>query len=139
MGTWYSFNAAYIDPYSLSWDANIYFKELNGDISWGNVKKDAWANLAAEYDWAWTLDTLYIYSPTDPNARYTSVEMSQRTKSISINSKEYVTIDGIECAYGGSAGIEDLYNNPMLNLSGLIIKNCHLHHFGIKVGAGYGG
>jgi hypothetical protein len=132
---WYSYSAPYIDPASLSYYGNIFYKELRGNITWGRVKKAAWVNLAVEYDWAWTLDTLYIYSPTDPNTRYLGVEMAQRNECIDLNKKNYLTVDGVEIAYSGRYGIK--CGDPNYSeLSGLIIKNCNIHHFGSKDGAG---
>ncbi len=52
-------------------------KETDGDISWGRVKKYK-GDLAVEYDWTWISNHIYIYSPTDPNTRYSGVEMAQR-------------------------------------------------------------
>lgn len=131
---WYSYSAAYEDPYELTNDGNIYFIETDASISWGRVKKAAWANLAVEYDWAWTLDTLYIYSPTDPNSRYTSVEMTQRVYSINVNAKENIIIDGLELAYGSNKGVGEQW--PVTDISGLTVKNCHIHHVGIKNSGG---
>ncbi len=132
---WYSYDAAYIDLHGFTYDGNIYFKETDGDITWGRIHKDTWAELAVEYDWALTLDTLYIYSPTDPNTRYTGVEMSQRTIVANLNDKNYLAFDGLEIAYGAFAGISEQW--PATNLTGLTIKNCEVHHIGVKE-IGYG-
>jgi uncharacterized repeat protein (TIGR02059 family) len=130
---WYSNNEV-ADPYALDYDANIYFKETDGAITWGRVKKAAKVNLAVEYDWVWITNHIYIYSPIDPNIRYSGIEVSQLLNNINLNNKNYIAIDGLEIAYSGSAGIDEGW--PRINLSGLIIKNCTIHHIGIK--ASYG-
>jgi uncharacterized repeat protein (TIGR02059 family) len=130
---WYSNNEV-SDPYALDYDANIYFKETYGAITWGRVKKEAKVNLAIEYDWVWITNHIYIYSPTDPNTRYSGVEVSQLLTNINLNNKNYIVIDGLEIAYSGSAGIDEGW--PRINLSGLIVKNCTIHHIGIKASHG---
>jgi hypothetical protein len=131
---WYSDNTL-SDPYALQFDGNIYFKEKDGDISWGRVKKSTKGALAIEYDWIWISNHIYIYSPTDPNSRYSGVEVAQRKEVINLNNKNFLTIDGLEVAYSGFTGINDQW--PATNLIGLTIKNCHVHHMGTKE-VGYG-
>ena len=132
---WVSSNTV-TDPYSLPYDGNIYFVQTNGEVTWGRVKKTNASDCVTEYDWTWATNHIYIYSPTDPNARYSGVEVSQRLRCISLNNKEYIEIDGLELAYSGSYGIGDLSE---INISGLIVKNCHIHHIGIKASlCGYG-
>lgn len=126
---WYSNNIV-SDPYALKWDANIYFKETDGGISWGRVKKATKGDLTIEYDWVWISNHIYIYSPTNPNTRYSGIEVSQREDCIALNDKEFITIDGFEIAYGASAGVDEAY--PQTTISGLIVKNCEIHHIGIK-------
>lgn len=130
---WISTNT-FTDPYALTWDAQIYFVETNGDISWGRVKKANTGACVAEYDWTWASNHIYIYSPTDPNTRYSGVEVTQREQTISINSKEYIVIDGLEIAYAGNEGIGNIY--PPVPRTGLTVSNCHIHHIGIKESEG---
>ena len=131
---WYSNNEV-TDPYLLPYYGNIYFKETDGDITWGRVEKEAKVNLAVEYDWIWITNHIYIYSPTDPNTRYSGVEISQRSQSVDLDKHEYVTFDGLELAYSGRYGIT-CGEYPYSELSGLMVKNCNIHHFGSKLGAG---
>ena len=132
---WYSYNSNYIDPYSLEYDGNVYFEGQDNTIKWGRTKKNSWQDLKTEFDWTWVQDTLYIFSSTDPNAKYSGVEMAQREYCINLNNKAYITIDGFELAYSGFYGITE--GSPRLNVNGLVIKNCHIHHIGIKE-YGYG-
>jgi len=124
------------DPYALSYKGNIYFIELNNSVTWGRVKKANTAACVAEYDWTWSSNRIYIYSPTDPNLRYSGVEVSQRVYGINLNQKQYLTFNNLEIAYTGSYGIGE---SAETNLTGLTITNCLIHHIGIKASlAGYG-
>jgi hypothetical protein len=131
---WYSTNTV-LDPYALEYYGNIYFKEKDGDISWGRVKKSTVENLKVEYDWTYYANHIYIYSDTDPNTRYSGVEVTQRTGCIELNNKNYITLNGFDIAYSGTHGIGELW--PATNITGLIVKNCLVHHIGIKT-IGYG-
>jgi len=130
--------STYIEPSVVSgWGANTYFVETNGDVTWGRVMKANTGACVAEYDWTWTTDNIYIYSPTDPNTRYSGVEISQRRASIKTDSQQYITIDGIETAYGASFGIG--FGYEWGKLFGFTVTNCHIHHIGIKnSGEAYG-
>jgi hypothetical protein len=138
-GNVYGSNTAVDDPYAMTWDANIYFKETDGDISWGRVKKStSWRNCVTEYDWFWSGDSIYVYSPTNPNTRYLGVEVTQRDNGIALNSKEYLTFDGLEISYSSLGGIDEAIS-PLVNLTGLNVLNCNIHHIGIKMSdTGYG-
>jgi len=114
---------------------NIYFKETDGSINWGRIQKSDLLGLAQEYDWVWLRDHIYIYSPTDPNTRYSGVEVGQRNLSISLNNKEYISINGLELGYG-VYGVYD-FNYPPVALLGLKVEDCYIHHEGVK-SAGYG-
>jgi uncharacterized repeat protein (TIGR02059 family) len=130
---WYSKNAV-DDPYALSRHANIYFKETNGNISWGRAEKVEKKDLTVEYDWGWISNHIYIYSSTDPNTRYSGAEITQREICVDMNSKEYLAFNGLEIAYSGNWGITG--DIPYSELSGLIVRNCHIHHIGIKGSVG---
>jgi hypothetical protein len=129
--------ANFTNPALIPDYGNIYFKETSGSITWGRVEKaTTWRNCVTEYDWYWHGDTIYIYSPTNPNNRYSGVEVSQRQTCVNLDSKTYLTFDGIEIAYAGEFGIISLPYNSLTNISGLIVKNCDIHHFGSKRGFG---
>jgi hypothetical protein len=134
---WASTSSSITDPSTLGdgYGADIFFKETNGNSSWGRVKKSLITDLAQEYDWIGLLGHICIYSPTDPNTRYSSIESPARDEVISLNNKNYLTIDGFEVAYGGFIGIADEW--PPTTLTGLIVKNNEIHHIG-KRSIGYG-
>lgn len=127
------------DPYNIGTnDMNIWFEELDASINWGNVKKVydiGLKNLTAEYDWTWNGNTIYVYAATDPDMRYASVEVPQRTQIIGLNSKQYIEINGIDLFYS-LAGIREDF--PTAGLNGLIVRNCHIGYLGVKNDGGYG-
>jgi hypothetical protein len=125
----------FTDPYALSYDGAIYFAEKDGSISWGRVKKTNTSACVVEYDWTWASNRIYIYSPTNPNTRYSGVEITQRNDCVNMNDRNYITLDGIEVAYAGFHGIGERW--PEKNLTGLLVQNCHSHHHGVRGGAGY--
>lgn len=132
---WYFYNDDFIDPYSLLYGGNIFFIQSDETIKWGRQKKESKQELDSEFDWTWIMDTLFIYSPTDPNTIYQGVEMAQRDYCINLNNKAYIAIESLELGYSGFYGITE--GSPRTNVSGLIVRNCHIHHIGRKE-YGYG-
>lgn len=128
--------SSYTDPYAINiYHGNIYFVEPDGAVKWGRVKKETIGDLAEEFDWTWHNGNIHIYSPTDPNTRYLGVEISQRFRGVTLNAKEYIAFDNLEIAYASGYGIHE---NIEADISGLIVKNCHIHHLNIKGNLGYG-
>ena len=134
---WASTSSTITDPSTLGdgYGADIFFKETDGSSSWGRVKKDAIGDLATEYDWIGLIGHICIYSPTNPNTRYSSVESPTRDEVITLNDKNYIIVDGLEIAYGGFIGVADEW--PPSTLVGLVLKNCEIHHIG-KRSIGFG-
>jgi hypothetical protein len=123
------------DPYNISgyYESEIFYRETGGTINWSDAKKtytSDFSNLVNEYDWTWNANKVYIYAATDPNSRYTSVEIPQRGATIFIDDYEYITIDGLEISYAVERNINAEY--PAAGKSGLIIKNCYIHHTGSR-------
>jgi hypothetical protein len=124
------------DPYGGSWDAEIFFEELDGSISWG-IHGTGDASLIQKYYWTWADNKISIYSETDPSTTYLAIEIPQRDYCVGLNGKEYLIIDGIQINYFKLAGIYE--KDPITELHGLIVKNCHSAYSGIKNGVvGYG-
>lgn len=122
------------NPKSLYYDANFYcdvlFKETAGTVSWGAYKADT-ASLAAEYDWTWLGNKIYVYSATDPDSRYSSVEVPQRPTAFYLNEKQYLVIDGIDIHFAAWRGIgNNAGNSDHIHLHGLTIKNCRIGWIG---------
>jgi hypothetical protein len=132
--------SSFANPYSIGmFGAEIFFENSDGTVSWG-VHKTGIANLAAEYDWTWISNYIYVYSATDPDARFTSVEIPQRAHVINLNAKDYLNIDGIDVFYCGESGIAyNLTDFPMTPQIGLIIENLEIGYISTKNSeAGYG-
>lgn len=132
---------AVTDPYNTtSYDAEIWFEELAGTVSWGNPKK-TWdsdlSNLTEEYDWTWHGDSVYVYAETDPDMRYSAVEVPQGDYNIYLNGKDYITIDSLDLRYCILANIKALYN--VAARTGLEVKYCDISYNGYRGSAvGYG-
>jgi len=53
----------------------------------------------------------------------------ERSECVDIDSKSYITIDGIEFRYSGGVGVVDGEGCRLSNASkGIVIQNCHGHH-----------
>jgi|GEM_PF-669631 len=89
----------------------IFFDGVKGNnqISLGNVDSDK--------DWYWNSNILYIYYTEDPDGAVT-IEASARTRCVYINSKDYITLDGLHFKYGKSSQIS------IDNANAFIIDNC---------------
>lgn len=121
---------SFTDPYAVSTTlAEVFFEELDANINWG-IHKTNLGDLSNEYEWTWSSNYVYIYSPTDPNTRYTSIEVPQRDRIIYINDKDFITIDGFDLRFAKSRTIQTEY--PQKNTRGLTIKNCHISHVGSR-------
>jgi hypothetical protein len=117
------------NPYVPSdFAAEIFFEHADGTTTWGANKSNT-AALASEYDWTWSANYIYVFAPSDPSTRYTSVEVPQRERGIYVNTREYITIDGLELKFAKSRTIEA---DEVINGNGFTIKNCHLSYVGSR-------
>jgi hypothetical protein len=68
----------------------VFFDGRFGD------RKNGVVGLVDEYDWFWSSNVLYVYSPGDPAARYAGrgVEAGARTRCIRV-AGDYVTVEGL--------------------------------------------
>jgi len=116
----------------------IFFIETDLEVTWGiEVDYDApFTNMSAEYDWCWNANVLYVYAATDPDARYNSIEATQRVASIQLSGEEYIEINGIDMFYQTQGGVRE--DQPTGNLTGYILRNCEIAYNGTEDGYGYG-
>lgn len=128
---WHS-EATFTDPYASTFTAaEIFFEASDGTVTWGAHKNDI-ASLAAEYDWTWSGNSIYVYAGSDPGTRYFSVEVPQRDKAVNIgNQNEYIEIDGFDIRYSKNQNITD--DDPETSLTGITVKNCHLSYVGSRL------
>ncbi|MBN2485267.1 MAG: T9SS type A sorting domain-containing protein [Bacteroidales bacterium] len=133
---WVSATQISVDPWSLGYDGpEIFFENSEGSVSWG-IHQSYTANhssLTKEFHWTWSANKIYIYSPSDPNTRYNSVEVPQLALGIMLLNKNYITIDGLAIKYYGDAGICDEYQTIVLN--GLRVTRCEIAYIGKKDGS----
>jgi hypothetical protein len=120
--------ATFINPYSGS-PAEIFFEQLDGNTIWGLHKTDL-ASLKEEYNWTWLSNYIYVYAATDPGKRYLSVEVPQRSRTIFLHTKEYITIDGFDLKF---AKIQNVEGYEVPNGRGFAIKNCHISYVGSRI------
>ncbi len=125
---------------------SMFFVKLDGSIEWGTSKSSVSA-ITSPYDCRNSNDTVYVYSTSDPATAFTSVEISQCPEGMldlrtDQDSAEFYTFDGLELAYGSAYGISTNYpgGSPSgRELSGLWVRNCHIHHLNQRNGAyGFG-
>lgn len=124
----------------------VYFEALDSSTIWGEQQdyNASHTNLTKEFDWSWHADRIYVYAPTNPGTRYTSVEVPQRDSIIRFPSVdgsyvpdedyvEYIAIDNLELMYALRHGIYPGYNE--LEAHGLRITNNHIGMIGVKGGS----
>jgi len=125
------------DPHDLgSYGSSYYILSDGYTVYWRAMRPTDMpllSELAAEgaYAWMWRNDSIYIYWEGDPNSDFTGMEVAQRDRCIYLNDKEYITIDGLECRFGGTRNIGER-GAPQNALDGLIIKNCKISYSGTK-------
>ncbi|KYK27216.1 hypothetical protein AYK26_04095 [Euryarchaeota archaeon SM23-78] len=105
----------------------VWFVNTNGDgkTKW-SIKESSLGNVDAEYEWYWENGYLYVYSPTDPDSRYGSVEAAMRFHSIRSDwNTHYVAIENFEAAFTSRQSINDPYNADYW-----IVDSCYVHHSG---------
>jgi hypothetical protein len=126
----------FTNPYSGT-NKEVFFKQLDTSVIWGVHKtyNPSYGFLTQEYDWTWDSSYIYAYAPSNPNTRYSSVEVPQRDDIINLNGKEYMEINGIDMFFATSGVNDGTY--PTVNKRGFTLKNCHIAYFGTKTGAGY--
>ena len=123
---------------SGGWPGGAYFKSLDGTIHWGNQEKylsAGYQELQALYDWGWQDGYIYIYSDSNPAARWSAMEVSQRSSAIDMpgnNPQDWVVIDNIQMLFTQSKGFFAGY--PAMEAEGLTISHCHVGWVGIKGG-----
>ena len=113
--------------------SNIWFESNNSDTTtWGvyHEYSTGFGSLKEEFDWCFNDNRVYVYSESDPDTRYHSIELSQRNNSIELNNQDYIEINGIDCHYGALSGIRDSY--PTSERYGLIVRNCNIGYIGVK-------
>lgn len=91
--------SGYDDPADV--DKAIWFVETDDSISQGD-KQAAKVNCVNEYDWYYDngIDELYVYAATDPDTRYSSIEVPTENYIIRIQNKSYLTFEYLHIKFG---------------------------------------
>jgi hypothetical protein len=127
----------FTNPYGGGFTSEIFFEEISGTVKNGSYKSSTSA-LNAEYSWTWVSNKIYVYSATDPDQRYKSVEIPQIGTIIEPNNKQYLHFRGINLFYSASEGFGD-GSYPNQKLTGLIVENAEIaFHGSIIAEIGYG-
>jgi hypothetical protein len=135
------------NPYKGGYSyAEVFFEGLDGNHRWGKHKNyDAsFSQLTDEYDWSWNANTLYVYAPANPGARYSAVEVPQRDACIRFpgidgvnvlpkDYVEYVAFDNLELMYAMQHGLYPGYNE--IEAHGLRVTNSHIGYIGVRGGS----
>ncbi len=126
------------DPDSGYFKSDIYFVNSNDSVSWGKHKLNK-TLLKADLDWTWSDKAIYIFSVSNPNMHYSSVEVPQRQQCIDLQNKEFIHINGIDMFFPRWSGVSYDWSYDMVDLESLIIENCHIAYVGSKdLLTGYG-
>jgi uncharacterized repeat protein (TIGR02059 family) len=137
---WKSATQFSTNPYT-SYSSEIFFENSDGSESWGTYKSGT-ANLTSEYNWTWVTNNIYVFSASDPGAKYKSVEIPQRESTVNMNKKNYIHFDGIDMFYTYHSGYGYNYtHNDMYEQFGLIIENSEIGYIGAwdaSLETGYG-
>jgi hypothetical protein len=137
---WKSATTISANPYT-NLSTEIFFVNTDSTRSWGTYKSGT-AGLAAEYEWTWVTNNIYVYSPTDPTTKYASVEVPQRESTVNMNKKNYIHFNGIDMRYSYWSGYGyDFMHNDMYEQFGLIIENSEIGCIGAwdpSIEQGYG-
>ncbi len=85
----------------------VFFDETRGTEETGACPGD----LNVDQEWCWVTSTLYQYSTSDPDTRYTSpgTEASQRAINFLTNSKANILVKDLKIIYSNEAGIAVKY------------------------------
>ena len=130
--------------YSTQWSTNpsdIWFINIDGNVVTTPAKTSKTA-LLAEYDWWYdTANTrLYIYSPTHPQERYSSIEIANPARDRGIGWIQarhgYVDVDNIEVAFVNGVGIVLRGNSNITNTLVHHISAANSHGYGLEINTG---
>lgn len=122
---------------NTEYPARIFFLK-DDSVSWGNFKvyNSNFSNLNKEFDYTVNGTTHYIYSKSDPNRQYDSVEVTQRKYCIQMKSnfpQNYIEINGLDFKFSRLDGFFTGY--PEYDgATGLIFRNCNVGYIGMKGG-----
>jgi len=121
---WYASNGS--DPQS------VWFVNTDTTITWGKKEANK-VDLTAEYEWWWDSGNsrIYVYAATDPDSRYTSIEIPARDYCIYVLIKDNITIDGFELCFNHTVAASNYAAIAIYKSASPHIENCTIHHSGV--------
>ncbi len=138
LNVWKSSVAVLKDPYSGYFQSEIFLINTKDSVSWGRHKSSI-AELTAGGDWTWSANSVFIYSASNPNTRYSCAEIPQRQQCIDLHNKEYIQISGIDLFFSRGSGISYDWSYDMMNLHNFILEKSEIAYIGSKyIQTGYG-
>lgn len=99
----------------------IILIQTNGTITWAK-KENSLAGVASDKEFYCTSTTCYLYSTTDPDTAYNSIEGTYRNGIES--TRNYLKFDGLDVRFMTWEGIRGT------NVDNWIIQNMEIHHVG---------
>jgi len=124
-------NNTFTNPRNLGYgpSVDIVFEKPGDTSEWGAFKSSI-SGCIAEFDWTYSSNYIYIFSPGNPASRYTSVEVPQRNFCIIPDNHQYLHFEGIDLFYSTMSGITYSTHTNIINISGCIIENCEIGFIG---------
>lgn len=111
----------------------VFFVDANDSAAWGTYYTyNDLSELTQEFDYTVNGTTHYVYSTTDPDVAYTSVEVTQRQYCVNIGSTySYHEFNGIDIKYARQRGIWTGYPATR-GQTDFVVRNCNIGYIGGK-------
>jgi len=126
-------------PVGRNWAEGAMLIYVDDSITHANERQASLSALNEEFEWYYASNRVYLYSPTDPDTRYDSVEVQQRETCMTMNNNQeesWIEVNGIDLLFAINAGFSSGYPG-IGGKEGLVFKNCKIGYIGIK-GSSYG-
>ncbi len=116
VGNWSSFSG-YIYRADIAWSpSHVWY---NGTLL---TKASSLSALTSAQEWFYSSSTLYIWAPGNANPSGHAIEADRRSRAIDINSRSYITIDGISMKNSTSSLVAP-YNASHITVQNSAMKN----------------
>jgi hypothetical protein len=122
------------NTYAKGMGGALVFEYIDGSYDSG-LYRTSLSDLTEHTEWMYSSNALFVYSESDPDDAYQSIESEYTPKLILLNNMDYIEIEGLELAYSTDMGVYEA-SNPGTNY-GIRVANNYIHHIG-KVGSGAG-
>ncbi len=125
-----------LDNYSDEYNSGRIFFVENDSVSWGQYQgpNAALTSLDEEYQYTISGTTYYVFSVNNPNTKYDRIEVTQRSRCISIpdgTMQSYLEFNGIDLQFPRLAGFDAGYPAER-GATDLIFRNCTVGYVGAQ-------